>query len=125
VAAVAASGLATLTLPRGSQADTFSNVYYDAATDELVVSMIYGGTNAQHGFTLQWGQCRQANGGKQRQLDAEVLDNQWQDQALKSYQKTVRFSLAGIPCRPAQVTLRTAPRYITSVMIPATGGGAR
>jgi hypothetical protein len=111
-------------LPPASQADTFSNVYYDAGTDELVVSMIYGGTNAQHGFTLQWGQCQQANGGKQYQLDAEVLDNQWQDKALKSYQKTVRFSLAGIPCRPAKVTLRTAPRYITSVMIPAASGGA-
>jgi hypothetical protein len=117
------SGLAMLMLPLGSQADTFAKAYYDTRTDELVVSMIYGGTNSNHTFTLQWGQCQNVNGSKVHEVAAEVLDSQWQDQALRRYTKMVRFSLAGIPCRPAKVTLRTAPRFIYTVLIPAVNAG--
>ena len=112
------SGLAALMLPLGSQADDFSNAYYDARTDQLVVSMTYGGTNSNHSFTLRWGPCQDVNGSNLHQLAGEVLDSQWQDEALRPFNKTVRFSLADIPCRPAQVTLRTAPRFIYTVLIP-------
>ncbi len=105
-------------LPLCAQADTFSRVYYDARTDELVVSMKYSGTSPNHRFTLQWGQCQDVNGSKLHELDAEVLDSQWQDEALRPFKKTVRFSLADILCRPAKVTLRTAPRFIYTVLIP-------
>ena len=80
--------------------------------------MTYGGTNPNHTFSLQWGQCQNVNGGELHEVAAEVLDSQWQDQALHPYKKTVRFSLADIPCRPAKVTLRTAPRFIYTVLIP-------
>jgi hypothetical protein len=109
-------------LPLCAQADTFSRVYYDARTDELVVSMKYSGTNPNHSFTLQWGQCQDVNGSKLQELDAEVLDSQWQDEALRPFKKTVRFSLADIPCRPAKLTLRTAPRFIYTVLIPKAPG---
>ena len=112
-----------LMLPLGSQADSFAKAYYDTRTDELVVSMIYGGTNSNHTFTLQWGQCQNVNGSKVHEVAAAVLDSQWQDQALRRYTKIVRFSLAGIPCRPARVTLRTAPRFIYTVLIPAVNAG--
>ena len=112
------SGLAALLLPLGSHADSFSNAYYDARTDQLVVAMTYGGTNSNHTFSLQWGQCQDLNAGKLHQVAAQVLDSQWQDHALRPYRKTVRFSLADIPCRPAKVTLRTAPRFIYTVLIP-------
>lgn len=105
-------------LPLCAHGDTFSRVYYDAHTDQLVVSMIYSGTNSKHTFTLQWGQCQDVNGSKLHELDAEVLDSQWQDEALRPFKKTVRFTLADIPCRPAKVTLRTAPRFIYTVLIP-------
>jgi hypothetical protein len=111
------SGLAALLLPLGLHADSFSQAYYDARTDQLVVSMRYGGTNSNHTFSLQWGPC-QENGGKLHEVAAEVLDSQWQDEAVRPYKKTVRFSLADIPCRPAKVTLRTAPRFIYTVLIP-------
>jgi hypothetical protein len=62
------------------------------------------------------------NGGKLHELDAEVLDSQWQDEALRPFKKTVRFSLADIPCRPAKVTLRMAPRFIYTVLIPKAPG---
>ena len=112
------SGLATLMLPLGSHADNFSKAYYDSRADQLVVSMVYDGTNAKHTFTLQWGQCQEVNGSNLHEVAVQVLDSQWQDEALRPYRKTVRFSLADIPCRPAKVTLRTAPRFIYTVLIP-------
>jgi hypothetical protein len=114
-----ASGLAILIVPLGLHADNFSKVYYDSRTDQLVLSMVYRGTNSNHTFTLQWGQCQTANGSKLHEVAADVLDSQWQDEELHPYEKTVRLSLAGIPCRPARVTLRTAPRFIYTVLIPA------
>jgi len=57
-------------LPLCAHADTFSRAYYDARTDQLVVSMIYSGTNPKHTFTLQWGQCQNVNGSKLPELDA-------------------------------------------------------
>jgi hypothetical protein len=121
-ATMLAAGAATLMLPLGAHADTFSRVYYDARTDELVVSMKYSGTNPNHTFTLQWGQCQDVNGSKLHELDAEVLDSQWQDETLRPFRKTTRFSLADIPCRPAKLTLRTVPRFIYTVLIPNAPG---
>jgi NAD binding domain of 6-phosphogluconate dehydrogenase len=121
-AAAVGSGLVTLMLPHGAHGDNFSKAYYDSRADQLVVSMIYRGTNPKHTFTLQWGQCQGANGSNPQEVAVQVLDSQWQDEALRPYRKTVRFSLAGIPCRPAKVTLRTAPRFIYTVLIPALNG---
>ncbi len=80
--------------------------------------MKYSGTNPSHTFTLQWGRCQDVNGSKLHELGAEVLDSQWQDEALRPFKKTMRFSLADIPYRPAKVTLRTPPRFIYTVLIP-------
>ena len=100
-------------------ADDFSKVYYDASTDELVVTMIYSGTNSDHAFSLHWGPCKEAIDGNTSEVEVEVLDSQWEDPARQDFKKTVRFDLTGLPCRPAKVTLRTAPRFIYSLMIPA------
>ena len=121
-AAALGSGLVTLTLSHGAHADNFSKAYYDSRVDQLVVSMIYSGTNPKHTFTLQWGQCQDVNGSKLHEVAVQVLDSQWQDEALRPYKKTLRFSLADIPCRPAKVTLRTAPRFMYTVLIPALDG---
>ena len=122
VAAALGSGIVALMLPYGAHADNFSKAYYDSRANQLVVSMIYSGTNPKHTFTLQWGQCQDVNGSNLHEVAVQVLDSQWQDEALRPYKKTVRFSLAGIPCRPAKVTLRTAPRFIYTVVIPAPNG---
>jgi hypothetical protein len=102
-----------------SLADDFAHVSYDANSDELVVTVNYSGTNPQHTFSLQWGSCHDEPGSDGHQLAAEVLDNQWQDEARQDFSKTTKFSLDGIPCRPAKLTLRIAPRFITTLMIPA------
>lgn len=103
-----------------AHADNFVAAHYDGRTDELVVTMRYRGTNANHAFTLQWGECQQASSdphGRQT-TTARVLDDQWDDAANTPFRKTVRFSLVGISCRPAVVTLFTAPRFRYTINIP-------
>jgi len=108
--------------PRAGHADNFQNVYYDPATDELVIVVLYRGTNPDHQFSLKWGPCID-RGGNRREIVAELLDQQYQDAARKDYRKTVRMSLAGMDCRPAAVTLRTAPRFEYTLTVPARAAG--
>jgi hypothetical protein len=101
------------------RAATFSSAYYDPQTNEVVVTLVYGGTNPDHQFSVQWGECHPlGNAGNGHQLVGEVLDSQWNDVAKQTYTKTVRFSLGSMTCRPATLTLRTAPRYETTLQIP-------
>lgn len=99
-------------------ADNFESVQYDARKDELVARMIYRGTNAHHGFSLKWGRCQGLDNEPGHQIAADVLDDQWDDAALRTYRRTVRFALKDMPCRPARVTLRTPPRFFYTVLIP-------
>jgi hypothetical protein len=102
---------------RWARADNFSRVVYDAAADQLVVTMRYRGTNPNHTFTLQWGSCQQ--GATMPEVAVEVLDSQALDSEANNYKVTTRFDLTGLQCRPAKVTLHTAPRFYATVVIPA------
>jgi len=103
---------------RGS-ADNFAKVRYDRQTDRLVITMIYRGTNPNHNFSLKWGDCQANQSGNLPGATAEVLDDQYDDTAQQEFTKTVRLSLAGMPCpRPASVSLRTAPRFFYTLTIP-------
>jgi len=110
--------LLCLVRPQAGHADNFQRVTYDAATDELVIIVVYRGTNPDHQFSLKWGDCVD-HGGNHREIVAELLDQQYEDAARKDYRKTVRMSLASMDCRPAAVTLRTAPRFYYTLTVPA------
>jgi hypothetical protein len=100
-------------------AAAFSSVVYDPKTDELIVTMSYQGTDPDHQFSVQWGDCQTVgDGGNTHQIVGTVLDSQWNDDAVGAFTKTVRFSLAGLNCRPATVTLRSAPRFEYTLQIP-------
>jgi len=115
----AATVCAALLVGRSAQADNFGRVYYDGKTDQLVVTMIYRGTNPDHTFTLKWGACQADQAGALPGVTAEVLDDQFNDRAVMNYRTIKRFSLADLPCaRPASVTLRTAPRFFYTLTIP-------
>jgi hypothetical protein len=102
-----------------AQADNFGRVRYDRQKDELVVTMIYGGSNPDHQFSIKWGECRADQSGGLPGVTGEILDDQFEDAEERDFTKTVRFSLAGLPCpRPASVTLRTAPRFFYTLTIP-------
>ncbi len=98
-------------------ADNFAGARYDTRTDELVVRMRYRGTNPDHNFTVQWGQCRQTDQGAT--IDGDVLDDQARDVERQNFSKTVRFDVSGLACRPVRVTLHTAPRYYFQISVPA------
>jgi hypothetical protein len=101
------------------RADNFAKVRYDRQTDRLVITMIYRGTNPNHNFSLKWGDCQANQSGNLPGATAEVLDDQYDDTAQQEFTKTVRLSLAGMPCpRPASVSLRTAPRFFYTLTIP-------
>jgi hypothetical protein len=112
--------VALLCVLHPAHADHFAGAHYDAQADELVVSLHYLGTNPDHEFTVKWGKCRSlASNPEVAQLSGVLADSQWNDAARDPYTKTVRIGLAGMPCRPAQVTLRSAPRYTLTISVPA------
>ena len=119
-AATWAPALVLLLTPLAGHADTFQKVFYDGSTDELVITMIYRGTNADHRFSVKWGPCLDGDDGGHTVV-GEVLDQQFQDAARKNFKKTVRISVADLDCRPAVVTLRTAPRFLYTLTLPARG----
>jgi hypothetical protein len=118
-------GLAVAMLATTARADNFANVHYDARKDQIVVTMIYRGTNPDHTFSLKWGQCKESAAGGSREIVAEVLDSQWQDVATQNFRKTTRFGLEDLSCRPAKVTLRTAPRFYYTLQIPARANASQ
>ena|SRR5579872_5620924 len=114
VLAVGASLIAT-----GAHADNFGRVRYDAQAGQLVVTMIYRGSNPNHAFSFKWGKCRASQADGLPGVTLEVLDDQFNDPARQDYRKTVRFGLAELPCpRPVSITLTTAPRFFYTLTIP-------
>ena len=109
-----------LAIPRPASADNFGPSYYDRATNELVVTMLYGGTNPNHKFTLKWGACQFDDSGRRLPLaNADILDDQFNDAEQQQYTIVTRFSLADMPCpRPANVTVSTAPGLSFELVIP-------
>jgi hypothetical protein len=102
----------------GARADTFGAGRYDPTRDELVVTMLYRGTNPDHTFTLNWGKCGRLPDG-QWQIAIDVLDSQPLDPERRDYKKTIHISLAQLQCRPVELSLRTAPRFYYTLRIPA------
>jgi len=109
-----------LAMSRPASADNFGPGYYDRATNELVVTMLYGGTNPNHKFTLKWGACQFDDSGRRMPLvNADILDDQFNDTEQQQYTIVTRFSLADMPCpRPANVTVSTAPGFSFELVIP-------
>jgi hypothetical protein len=118
-------GVAASTLPKVVAADDFANVYYDPKTDELVVTMTYSGTNPDHLFSLQWGECQTLANSSTPEIVADVNDSQSRDAARQDFKTTTRFSLADLACRPVKLTLRTAPRFFYTLEIPARSSSLR
>jgi hypothetical protein len=115
IPAVAAAAFLSL----AAHADNFGGVRYNRQRDQLIVTMLYRGTNPNHKFSLKWGECQANQSGDLPGVTAEILDDQFDDVEQQDFRKTVRFSLAGLPCpRPVSVTLRTAPRFFYTLTIP-------
>lgn len=117
--AVVLTAFVSLLLGPAAMAANFLDARYDEGEDELVVTLAYRGTNPDHAFSLEWGACKQDGAPGSHAISARVLDSQWNDLARRSYTKTVRFDLRKLRCRPAIVTLFTAPQFRITIQIPA------
>jgi hypothetical protein len=94
-------------------------VKFDARLDQLIITLVYRGTNPDHEFTLDWGTFKTIDDGRESEPTVQVIDSQARDPARKNFSKTSRFSLDDMPCRPAKLTLRTEPRFLYTLRIPA------
>ena len=110
-------GAAALMLCQSVRADNFGTVHYDKKNDRLVITMRYRGTNPNHKFSLKWGQCEAKQSGNLPGVTVEVLDDQYEDPEQQDFKKTTYFSLTNLPCRPARLTLRSAPRFFYTLTI--------
>ena len=118
--ALAVLGIAFMATAAGQVlAEAFGPVTYDAKSDELVVTILYSGTNPDHTFWLAWNKCIKHPDGT-TDVQAEVVDRQGRDAVSQEFKKTVRLSLSGLVCRPARVTLHSWPNSFTTVQIPAS-----
>ena len=103
-------------------AATFGSVHYDPNGDQLIVTMIYDGSKPNHHFSFQWDTCRkgeQLDRPAHQTIAVNILDDDHNDAANKTYTETLKVPLANLSCRPATVTLWTPPDFTTSVDIPA------
>ena len=109
-----------LAMSRPASADNLGLNHFDSATNELVVTILYGGTNSNHKFTLKWGPCQIDESGHRMPLvNADILDDQFNDVEQQQYTLVKRFSLADMPCpRPAKVSVSTAPGFSFELIIP-------
>jgi len=53
----------------GVMAASFGPVRYDPNGDQLIVTMIYDGTNPDHHFSIQWGPCRKLDQPAHQTID--------------------------------------------------------
>jgi hypothetical protein len=114
--------IATATANTAVSAATFGPVRYDPNGDQLIVTMIYDGTNPNHHFSIQWDTCRkgeQLDRPAHQTVGVNILDDNHDDAATKTYTETIKVPLGNLSCRPATVTLWTPPDFTTSLEIPA------
>jgi hypothetical protein len=112
--------LASVLAVSDARADNFKSARFDPQRNQLIVEIVYRGTNPDHTFHLNWGECRPLDQERGMwQVAVDVLDDQWSDAALNDYSRTLKFDLSNLRCRPARVTLRTAPRFYYTLTIPA------
>jgi len=117
-----AVAVAMATANAAVMAATFGPVHYDSNGDQLVVTMIYDGSKPNHHFSIHWDTCRkgeQLDRPAHQTIGVNILDDDHNDAANKTYTETIRVALANLSCRPATVTLWTPPDFTTSVDIPA------
>jgi len=117
---IAAVAMVTVSSP--GMADAIGSAHYDPKGNQLIVTMLYEGTNPSHHFSIQWGSCgeifTQLHEPPHKTIDVEIVDDQGNDAAMKSYTEVVQVPLAGMSCRPSSVVRWTQPNITISLDIP-------
>ena len=97
---------------------TVTSLRYDATNDQLVMNIVYRGTNPDHEFSVQWDECKRLD-DERSQILGLLIDSQPDDLARKDFTTPFKIDLRDFPCRPAKVTIRTSAGFFMSVNVPA------
>lgn len=100
-------------VPVAAAAAEIVQARFDARANELVVEIAYRGTQPDHDFALQWGDCEP--GGE---AVARLVDRQGEEPAREGFRAQARFDLATFPCRPARLTVRLGVASLATVALP-------
>lgn len=100
-------------------ATTVTGLSYDAAKNQLVMTIAYRGTNPDHEFNVQWDACKKLD-DERMQILGLLVDSQPNDRALQEFTKPLRIDLRNFTCRPSKVTIKTSAGFFASVDIPAS-----
>ena len=101
-----------------ASAITVNGLRYDAAKDQLVMTIAYRGTNPDHEFSVQWAECKRLDDERSEILGL-LIDTQPKDLARQNFTKSFKVDLRDFTCRPARVTIRTSAGFFTSVDVPS------
>lgn len=104
-----------------ASAITVNALRYDAAKDQLLMTIAYRGTNPDHKFSVQWDECKRLD-DERSQILGLLIDSQPDDLARQNFTTPFKIDLRDFPCRPAKVTIRTSAGFFSSVEIPAAPG---
>ena len=91
---------------------------YDASDDAIVATIAYEGMTDGHRFSVDWDAC-DTSVGTPAQVAGRLTDRLSNEPGEKPFQVNARISLAGLACRPAQVTLRLGRVSHKQVFVPA------
>lgn len=106
----------SLLIPAAAHAATLLDAFYDSDTDEIIVDIAYRGTQDNHRYVVEWGECRREE--TPPGVAGRVIDLQGDDAAEADFRVREAFSAAALPCRQAQVTLWLGLRSNASVLVP-------
>jgi hypothetical protein len=108
-------------MPRHAAAAAFKDVSYDLDQDELVIVVAFGGISPDHHFSFAWEPCID-RGDNRHEISVQLLDEQFEEPARQEFTKTIRLSLRDMDCRPGELTVRSIPKNVYTVQIPARAG---
>ena len=112
--------LTSLTIASTAHAVNVLSMSYEKKTDELLLKVAYRGTHDKHTFSLDWDECHDyAFVDAKYQTMANLVDSEPNDKAEMEFTQDLRFSLAGIECRPVKLTIRTSPGFNRTLVVPA------
>lgn len=115
---VVACALLALLHAAPASAITVDKLVYDQEKDQLVMNIVYRGTNPDHEFSVQWSECRRLD-EERWQILGLLVDSQPDDLARQDFTRQLTIELKDFDCRPAKVTIRTSAGFFTSVDVPA------
>lgn len=88
---------------------------YNSQNKVLSLLVAFEGQTPEHQFSLKWGECVFAD--NEMSISARLVDHQGYEDAGKTYEQRLAIPLAGLACRPANLTIRLGPRSHATIRV--------